>query len=83
DTASLPQKVPDVPVNIEAWEYGTVAEILHLGPYDQEQPNIERLHRFIQESGYEIAGMHEEEYVTCPNAKVPKTLVRYPVRKAR
>ena len=83
DTASLPQKVPDVPVNIETWEYGTVAEILHLGPYDQEQPNIERLHRFIQESGYEIAGMHEEEYVTCPNAKVPKTLVRYPVRKAR
>ena len=81
DTTSLPQKVPHVEVKIETWEYGTVAQILHLGPYDQETPNIERLHRFIDESGYKIAGMHEEEYLTRPNVKVPKTIIRYPVRK--
>src|SRR5919199_1669464 len=33
DTTSLPQKVPGVDVRIEAWEYGTVAEILHRGPF--------------------------------------------------
>lgn len=80
---SLPQKVPNVQVKIETWEYGQVAQILHLGPYDQEYPTIERLHQFIEEEGYEIAGMHEEEYLTRPDAKVPKTIIRYPVRKKR
>ncbi len=81
DTTSLPQKVPAVEVRLETWEYGTVAQILHLGPYDQEGPTIERLHRFIEESGYEIAGPHEEEYLTQPDAKVVKTLIRYEVKK--
>ena len=81
DTTSLPQKVPHVKVKIETWEYGTVAQILHLGPYDQEAPTIERLHRFIDESGYKIAGMHEEEYLTRANVRVPKTIIRYVVSR--
>ena len=81
DTTSLPQKVPGVEVKLETWKYGTVAQILHLGPYNQEQPTVERLHRFIADSGYEIAGVHEEEYLTKPDAKVVKTIVRYQVRK--
>jgi hypothetical protein len=83
DTTSLPQKVAGIEVKLETWEYGTVAQILHLGPYDQEFPTIERLHRFIADSGYEIAGIHEEEYLSRPNVKVPKTIIRYPVRKRR
>jgi len=81
DTASLPQKVPETEVKIETWEYGTIAQILHLGPYDQEEPTVERLHKFIEDSGYQIAGVHEEEYLTKPDAKVLKTIIRYPVRK--
>ncbi len=81
DTLLLPQKVAGTEVRIETWEYGPVAQILHLGPYDQEQPSIERLHQYIMESGYEIAGTHEEEYLTRPDAKVPKTIIRYVVRK--
>ena len=81
DTTSLPQKVPGIEVKIETWEYGTVAQILHLGPYDQEGPTVERLHKFIEENGYEIDGMHEEEYLTSPDAKVVKTIIRYPVKK--
>ena len=82
DTTSLPQKVPGIEVKIEAWEYGTVAQILHLGAYDQEQPTVDRLHRFIEDSGYEIAGTHEEEYLTSPDAKVVKTIIRYPVKRS-
>ena len=82
DTTSLPQKALGVKVKIETWEYGTVAQILHLGPYDQEQPSVERLHKFIEENGYQIAGVHEEEYLTRPDAKVIKTIIRYPVKKA-
>ena len=81
DTAVLPQKVAGIEVRIEIWRYGTVAQILHLGSYSDEGSNIERLHRFIEESGYEIAGSHEEEYLTRPNAKVVKTIIRYEVRK--
>jgi len=81
DTTSLPQKVSGTEVKIETWNYGTVAQILHLGPYDQEEPTVERLHKFIKESGYEIAGMHEEEYLTRPDAKVIKTIIRYPIKK--
>ncbi len=81
DTTSLPQKVADIEVKAENWEYGSVAQILHLGTYDQEGPTIERLHKFIKESGYEIAGVHEEEYLTSPDAKVPKTIIRYAVKK--
>jgi hypothetical protein len=83
DTTSLPQKLPDIEVKLETWKYGTVAEILHLGSYAEEGANIERLHRFIEDSGYEISGPHEEEYLTMPDAKVPKTIIRYEVRKKK
>jgi len=83
DTTSLPQKVPGIEVKIETWEDGTVAQILHLGAYDQAGPTVERLHKFIEESGYQIAGMHEEEYLTSPDAKVIKTIIRYQVRKKK
>jgi hypothetical protein len=79
DTTALPQKNPAVPVRLERWEYGPVAQILHLGPYSTEAAGIVRLHQFITERGYHINGMHEEEYLTRPTAKVQKTLIRYPV----
>ena len=81
DTASLFQKVPGIEVKLETWKYGTIAQILHLGSYSEETANIKRLLEFITDSGYEISGDHEEEYLTRPDAKVPKTLIRYPVRK--
>jgi hypothetical protein len=80
-TTSLPQKEPGVEVKTETWEYGTVAQILHLGPYDQETVTIERLQQFIVANGYEIAGPHEEEYQSKPDAKVIKTLIRYQVKE--
>ena len=81
DTTSLPQKVASIEVKLETWDYGAVAQILHLGAYDQEDATIEHLHNFIEESGYEVAGLHEEEYLTRPNAKIVKTIIRYPVKK--
>jgi hypothetical protein len=82
ETESLVQKAPGVPVTLETWEYGTVAQVLHIGPYSEEEPTIRRLHEFIAANGYVIAGDHEEEYLTRPSAKVQKTIVRYIVRKA-
>jgi hypothetical protein len=81
DTVSLPQKVPASPVGLETWEYGTVAQILHLGSYNSEGESVARLHKFISDNGYEIAGPHEEEYLTRPEAKVVKTIIRYRIKK--
>ncbi|PKH44525.1 hypothetical protein KKB3_01699 [Dehalococcoides mccartyi] len=80
---SLPRKEPGTEVKLETWEYGTVAQILHLGSYDQEMESVERLHKFIAANGYEISGPHEEEYQSKPDAKVLKTLIRYQIKKRK
>jgi effector-binding domain-containing protein len=51
---------------IVTWPYGDVAEVLHVGRYSAEQPDIERLHRFISSQGYRVVGDYEEEYVKGP-----------------
>lgn len=82
DTQTLPKKSPeDADVAIATWEYGTVAQVLHLGPYLEEGPTVAALHKFIEESGYRLIGEHEEEYLTSPKAKVMKTVIRYRVEK--
>lgn len=81
DVSVLLQKAPGIYAKIEIWRYGKVAQVLHIGSYATEGPTVQRLHGFIAENGYEIAGVHEEEYLTTPKAKVQKTIIRYPVRK--
>jgi hypothetical protein len=84
DTSNVPQGMK---VELTEWNYGEVAEILHVGGYDKETPTIERLRSFIKDNGYEIAGEHEEEYIKGPGmlfAGDPKnylTVIRYQVRK--
>ncbi len=72
-------------VKIDYWEYGEVAEILHIGPYNEETPTIEKLFAFIAEQGYEIAGPHEEEYLKGPESGTDTskymTIIRYQIRK--
>jgi hypothetical protein len=81
DTIELFQKVPDVEVKLETWKYGPVAQVLYLGQYSEETETIQKLIKFIHDRGYEISGYHEEEYLSKPDAKVPKTIIRYEVRK--
>lgn len=74
-------------VELVAWQYGDVAEILHKGPYDKETPTIEKLHKFITDHGYRIIGDHEEEYLKGPtmwgkgDPEKYYTIIRYQVSK--
>jgi hypothetical protein len=81
--ASLQSQVEGV--KIDYWEYGEVAEILHIGSYSDETPTIERLISFIAKQGYEVAGPHEEEYLrgpeSGPDTSKYMTIIRYQVRK--
>ncbi len=76
-------------VEITTWPYGDVAEVLHVGPYNREEPTIARLKEFIKECGYEIVGEHEEEYLKGPgvfsrgNPEKYLTIIRYRVKKTK
>jgi len=64
---------------------GLSAQVMHIGPYAEERPTIEKLHAFIAEQGCEPVGKHHEIYLGDPRRAAPdklKTLVRQPVRRA-
>ncbi len=65
---------------------GTSVQILHIGPYDDEGPTIERLHRtYLPEHGLVPDGDHHEIYLSDPRRTAParlRTILRQPVRSA-
>lgn len=75
----------DAGVQVEVWEYGAVAEILHVGPYHAEAATVQRLREYIGQEGYRIVGDHEEIYLKGPgmflrgNPERYRTLIRYRV----
>jgi hypothetical protein len=71
-------------LQFQRFEEGLSAQIMHVGPYAEEAPTIERLHAFIIEQGCAPAGKHHEIYLGNPRRAAPerlKTIVRLPVRK--
>jgi hypothetical protein len=69
-------------LRFERFAEGPSAQVLHLGPYADEGPTIERLHAFIEERGYTKRGKHHEIYLGDPRRSAPerlKTIIRQPV----
>ena len=69
-------------VRLERWKEGRAAQLLHIGPYADEAPNIEKLHAFIAESGLSLRDKHHEIYLSDPSRVAPekmKTIIRQPV----
>ncbi len=61
---------------------GTSAQMMHVGPYSEETPTIEKLHAFIHEHGYALRGKHHEIYLGDPRKSAPeklKTVIRQPI----
>ncbi|MCK4956077.1 MAG: hypothetical protein KAS49_00470 [Candidatus Cloacimonetes bacterium] len=85
----IPEKIKNKYPKLElaTWEYGEIAEILHIGCYASESETVNRLHSFITDSGYEICGDHEEEYIKGPgmffkgNPDNYRTIIRYQIKK--
>jgi hypothetical protein len=66
----------------ETWTEGAVAQILHIGPYEDEARTVRRLHHEITDAGLMARGCHHEIYVSDPNRTAPdrlKTVIRQPV----
>jgi hypothetical protein len=67
---------------LEEYTEGLSAQVMHIGPYADEAPTIERLHSFIREQGHEFRGKHHEIYLSDPNRTTPermRTIIRQPV----
>lgn len=68
----------------EAFEEGWSMQVMHLGPYANEAPTIERMVTFGAENGYKVHGKHHEIYLGDPRRTAPsklKTVLRHPIRK--
>jgi len=66
----------------EMFAEGPAAQLMHLGPYSEERPTIERLHAQIDEAGCRPVGRHHELYLGDPRRSAPerlRTIIRQPV----
>lgn len=69
---------------LERYAEGEVVQIMHIGPYSQETGNIEAMHQFAKDNGYELHGKHHELYFGDPRRSAPEklhTILRQPIRK--
>ena len=68
-------------LRFERFAEGRSAQIMHLGPYNAEGPNIAKLHDFIAAQGGRLDGKHHEIYMSDMRRTAPeklKTIIRQP-----
>ncbi len=73
-------------VRLETLSEGECVQTLHIGPYDDEGPVLERMHNeFIPANGLRMTGKHHEIYLGDPRKTAPeklRTILRQPVERA-
>lgn len=69
-------------LRFEPFQEGKAAQILHIGPFSEEGPTVQKVHETIEESGHVLSGKHHEIYLKDMRRAAPerlKTLIRQPV----
>ena len=69
-------------VRFEAFKEGKAAQIMHIGPFSDEGPTIEKVHSFIENNGSRRIGKHHEIYLSDIRRAAPEkwqTIVRQPM----
>jgi hypothetical protein len=69
-------------VRLEKYDEGTSVQLMHIGSYDSETENIEKMHAFARAQGYDLQGRHHEIYYGDPRhtaAEKLRTVLRQPV----
>jgi hypothetical protein len=70
-------------LRFEAYEEGLSAQVMHVGAYTEEEENIQRVHKYIEDNGYTKSGKHHEIYLNDMNktaAERLKTILRQPMK---
>jgi hypothetical protein len=68
-------------LRLEPFSEGRCAQIMHIGPFSEEGPTIEKVHRFIDSRGRRT-GKHHEIYLSDIRKADPskwKTIIRQPM----
>jgi hypothetical protein len=71
-------------VRFESYAEGLAVQLMHVGPYAAEGPNIQRMHTYALQRGYHLAGLHHEIYLSDPRRSAPekmRTIIRQPIVK--
>jgi len=69
-------------LRLESFTEGSCAQILHVGPFSEEGPTIQRVHDFIDQQS-ELTGKHHEIYLSDIRKADPskwKTIIRQPMK---
>ena len=69
-------------VRFESFKEGTAAQIMHIGPFSEEGPTIEKVHSYIKGNGQKLTGKHHEIYLSDIRRAAPekwKTVIRQPM----
>lgn len=69
-------------VRFESFEEGKVAQIMHIGPFSEEGPTVEKVHSFIEECACQQRDRHHEIYLSDIRRAAPenwKTIIRQPM----
>ena len=69
-------------VRFESYSEGKAAQIMHIGPFSEEGPTIDRVHNFIEDQGSDRKGKHHEIYLSDIRKAAPekwKTIIRQPM----
>ncbi len=77
DPVALPK------IRFEFFEEGKSAQVMHIGPFSEEGPTVEKVHQFIAENGFERRGKHHEIYLSDIRRGNPanwKTVIRQPMK---
>ncbi|GCE31847.1 hypothetical protein KDA_73310 [Dictyobacter alpinus] len=67
-------------IRLERFHEGNAAQIMHIGPFADEGPTIEKLHRFMEEHGCIFQGKHHEIYLNDMRRVAPdkmRTVIRH------
>ena len=69
-------------IRFQSFNEGLSVQIMYIGPYSAETLTIEKLHKFVKESGHNLRGKHHEIYLSDPRKTAPeriKTIIRQPI----
>jgi hypothetical protein len=69
-------------IRLESFSEGKCAQIMHIGPFTEEGPTVEKVHQFIDSIGQRI-GKHHEIYLSDIRKAAPskwKTIIRQPMK---
>ena len=69
-------------IRLESFSEGRCAQIMHVGPFSEEGPTVEKVHQFIDYRSQRI-GKHHEIYLSDIRKAAPskwKTIIRQPMK---